>query len=1027
MSTTTQPRPTILLVEDNVLIAMATAQKITDFGYEVVTAHSGEQAVNMATENQTISLILMDINLGRGIDGTEAARQILATRQIPIVFLTSHTEEEYVSRVKAITRYGYIIKGSGDFVLKSSINMAFELFQEHEQTRKSEAFLHATGRMARVGGWELDAITHAVSWTEETYRIHELPLEYQPPLEDAINFFHPDDRERLRHAIRRALEHGDPYDLELRFITATGKQLWVRTMCEPILHAGTVVKLHGTFQDIDEYKQAQKVIQEQNEEIQVQNEELRVTNEELLQTYESLQKRVKELKCLQELTRLVEASEHLDDVFGGLLYALQDAWESPEQTAVRIVHAGAVFQTDNFCETPWKQSVEIMTNGEMTGTIDIVPLSKREEENDNPFLNEERVVLEMIAKRLGRFLERQHTEKALKHSRKMLARTERIAHVGSWEWEIASDTVIWSEELYRIFGRDPAGQPPTWAEHAQLYDPDDMARLQHAVAQSISTGAPYKVELRARHLDGSARMCLAQGFPETDAHGRVVRLYGSLHDITARKAAEEELRFQAMLLNQIQDLITATDVDGTVQFINESNARMLGVSQEHIIGRTVFDFGEDASKGATQQEILETTLQHGKWRGEVVNYDRDGNEYILDCRTWIIRDEHGEPQALCSVSTDITERKKAEEALQESERKYRKLVDTIPGIIFQSRIDPDGTRAFIFISENIADYCPYSAREILERPESFLDTIHPEDRPAFEAAVAESALTLKPFQCVHRIRSTSGEYIWLNNQSIPEKKPDGRIEWVGVAIDITAQKNAEHALQAANTTKDAFLSLIAHDLKNPLLALQSGTELLSAHFQDSDDRPAREIFGELYRRSRQVYALLEQLLTWARMQRGTFPYHPAPLSLHAVSHDIVALVRDQVARKHLAIDCRVPEAMQVDADKNMVETVLRNLLTNAVKFTDEGGTITVAAQDAGDMIEVSVSDTGAGMPEEKRQRLFRAGERHISSVGTAGETGTGLGLVLCKEFIDRHGGEIWITSIEGQGSTVTFTLPKICS
>ncbi|MCP4157945.1 MAG: PAS domain S-box protein [bacterium] len=131
-------KKTILLVEDEVIVAMAAGMKIKSFGYDVITTYSGKDAVRIASENDAISLILMDIDLGKGIDGTEAARQILAKRNIPIVFLTSHSEEEYVNKVKQITRYGYVIKNSGDFVLKSSIEMAFELFNAYEKTKQSE-------------------------------------------------------------------------------------------------------------------------------------------------------------------------------------------------------------------------------------------------------------------------------------------------------------------------------------------------------------------------------------------------------------------------------------------------------------------------------------------------------------------------------------------------------------------------------------------------------------------------------------------------------------------------------------------------------------------------------------------------------------------------------------------------------------------------------------------------------------------------------------------------------------------------
>jgi PAS domain S-box-containing protein len=140
-----------------------------------------------------------------------------------------------------------------------------ERVQAEEALRKSEALLTETGRMARVGGWELDAKTLEVSWTEETYRIHKVPLGSKPPLEEAINFYHPDDRPKLETAIQKALERGEPYDLELRFITARGNHLWVHTTCKPITVDGKTAKLIGTFQDVTERKQAEEALRESEE------------------------------------------------------------------------------------------------------------------------------------------------------------------------------------------------------------------------------------------------------------------------------------------------------------------------------------------------------------------------------------------------------------------------------------------------------------------------------------------------------------------------------------------------------------------------------------------------------------------------------------------------------------------------------------------------------------------------------------------------------------------------------------------
>ena len=256
----------ILLVEDEPLIAMAEAKAIESFGYKVVIAYSGEKAVELASEE--ISLILMDINLGRGIDGPEAAGRILKHRNIPIVFLTSHSEESYVERVKEITRYGYVIKNSGTFVLKTSIETAFELFEAHEIARERESalaknlsLLNEMGKMAKIGGWEFDVEKKELHWTKECYSLYELDSTFVPTVEKILEFYTPSSRLQLVKAIQDVMDSVSSYDLESEIITAKGNRRWVRSLGRAVLDKGKITHRVGVTHDISERKQSEGLLQ----------------------------------------------------------------------------------------------------------------------------------------------------------------------------------------------------------------------------------------------------------------------------------------------------------------------------------------------------------------------------------------------------------------------------------------------------------------------------------------------------------------------------------------------------------------------------------------------------------------------------------------------------------------------------------------------------------------------------------------------------------------------------------------------
>jgi two-component system sensor histidine kinase/response regulator len=229
-------------------------------------------------------------------------------------------------------------------------------------------------------------------------------------------------------------------------------------------------------------------------------------------------------------------------------------------------------------------------------------------------------------------------------------------------------------------------------------------------------------------------------------------------------------------------------------------------------------------------------------------------------------------------------------------------------------------------------------------------------------------------------------------------------------------------LNELNATKDKFFSIIAHDLKNPFNTLMGFTELLLDSLEEYTPDKLKEFIGILHETSKQSYALLENLLEWSRSQTGRLQMKTEPIDLYVIAEENIDLLSSLAAKKKITLNNNIQVSSNILADANMIRTVIRNLVSNAIKYTRENGTITVGASRKNDSYEVSIADTGIGIKPENLEKLFRI-DVNYSTRGTADEGGTGLGLILCKEFVVRNGGTIWVESEYGKGSAFKFTLP----
>jgi signal transduction histidine kinase/Tfp pilus assembly protein PilF len=235
-------------------------------------------------------------------------------------------------------------------------------------------------------------------------------------------------------------------------------------------------------------------------------------------------------------------------------------------------------------------------------------------------------------------------------------------------------------------------------------------------------------------------------------------------------------------------------------------------------------------------------------------------------------------------------------------------------------------------------------------------------------------------------------------------------------------KESEKEQLMIGATKDKFFSIIAHDLKNPFNALLSFSEMLHGNIREFTQDEIRAYVEIIQKSTSNLYLLLENLLHWSSTQTGKIDYHPETFTLNSFVHQIIQIMRLSAQKKNISISSEIDPSLEVHADKNLLSTVIRNLIGNAIKFTYENGKIHVLAVQTNGEVKIAVTDDGIGIDPDDLDKLFRI-DFNVTNLGTSDEKGTGLGLILCKEFVEKNGGIIWAESKPGEGSSFQFTIP----
>ena len=377
-------------------------------------------------------------------------------------------------------------------------------------------------------------------------------------------------------------------------------------------------------------------------------------------------------------------------------------------------------------------------------------------------------------------------------------------------------------------------------------------------------------------------------------------------------------------------------------------------------------------------------------------------------------------QTIADATNKIIENKKlADEELIKSELQFKSLFEIAPIMI----LGIDQNRKITLWNNECERVTGYTIDEVrsLEKPMKMMMK-YEDDYQTLLSHMLEPNGQFHEYTIIDKNKEELNQF-WAGFKS-----PSGLV--IGVGYDTTKLKKTltelnvtADKLQEANQTKDKFLSIIAHDLKNPFNAIVGFSDLLCSSYADLDDETKLDLIKDIQHSAKLNFNLLEKMLEWAMSQSDHIPFKPETLTLGTVISDSTSYAAYQANQKQIKIKTETQADLSIFADENMLTSLLRNLISNAIKFTPDKGEIRIKTENLNEKIKISIKDNGVGMSPDNIEKLFRT-DAKVQTAGTKEEKGTGLGLLICKEFVDKHQGEIWVESIVGKGSEFIMLFPK---
>ncbi len=995
-----QTNKIILIVEDEIILGMVTKKQLETEGYSVLITTSGEKAVDLVCEKkEPVDLILMDIDLGKGIDGTEAARIILGVFDIPLLFLSSHTEKDIVERTEKITNYGYVVKNSSFTVLDASIKMAFKLFNAHQNIQSQRMDIEAAYEEMQVANEELIDTQHDLLKSEASLRVSE--EKYRLIDEASVDLIYSYDRSgHFTHANSRMCRlmglraeqivgktHGElgfpqkqceewealhrrVYETDSTVIAETETPIpgspsqYFEVILNPIHdESKAIIGIAGTTRDITERKKTEMLLRENKETLVRQFNEINDLYNNAPCGYHSLSPDGTFLQVNDtELDWLGYAREEL--VGKKRLYDIltKESLKIFNTVFPVLKEQGSI----NNVEIEWKRKdgslLPVLFSGNVIYDQNGNFVRTRSTNTDNS--------------------KRKKADQAVRESADRLTRAELASKSGNWELHLDTKTMLASygaEVIYGIYG-----DQFTYEEVKSIPLQEYRALLDASLKDLIEKEIPYNIEIKIKTAD-TGEIKDIHSIATFDRAHKI--LFGVIQDITDRKKTETTLQereqYLRLMLETTQDGFWVIK-DKKIIDVNNAFCRMSGYSREELLLLSISDLAPYENPADTESRIIRI-IEKGTEIFESVHRFKGGGDY--DCE--ISASHNANDSTLICFCRDITRRKKAEKALLESEELYRSLIEGSNDVVFC--VDKNGE--YRFTNKKFAD-------TFKQKPEYFIGKtfwdIYPKEdadyrqetnRKVFETAESQSIEVVVPLP-------TSTLYFLAKANPIKNARGEVLLN-VTHATDITDRKIAEEKVKTLLAEKELILKESHHRIKNNMLTIGA---LFNLQLNSRTNPETAHILLDASSRVKSMLVLYDKLYRAENIQHLSLKeYLPDLVKEIMAIFPLKEFVRLETQIGDISLDAKMLSPLGI---------LINELITNSMKYAFQGrnhGLITITAALKENLVTLEYQDDGVGFPES-----------------VTFETSTGFGIQLIKSLVEQLHGTIRIERGSGTKFVIQF-------